>query len=334
MQNNNLIEEKSLRSENAKIFRSGNGIYHSVITQNKIHYIDSDTGEFEPCNGLLKRFSSGYMTTNGIQKVFWECSDIQRNLVKIQNSNSYVSICFDGLRKNANRISYEKSNCRISANHSRHTNRFETFTINDVYKPSVLFESTDGVNIEYISGMSALMQNIIIHKKRECYVFDFTVVSNDFTLGTNIDNSLILFQNKDNDENSIQYFITSPTLVDKSGNRCNDVYFKVKKLTSTCYRISVIADANWINSESTRLPVIIESSFVYSSFYKNKIGSNIIDKMKCVYNKDMLSTFEFVKQIPEIPNYAKIIGVDFYNSNQCRNEYTINVAQKIQNAFI
>ena len=171
-------------------------------------------------------------------------------------------------------------------------------------------EVDNGVDFEYEVKSNCLKENIIIHERRDAYEFVFCMTL--CNLNPEIDEKKRVIKLKKANGNE-QFVIPTPFMTDANGMSSDSVYYNLSKIDDNKYLFTIKADAEWINSASTVLPVTVDPVLEYKNGYatltyeNSKSGYNGI-AVGCDGNS--IWTSELTADISAIPSNARIVSAE------------------------
>ncbi len=121
---------------------------------------------------------------------------------------------------------------------------------------SVVYENVDeNISLEYNIVGNSIKENIIVNAKSDEYTYTFNMKAQNVYLNINEDGSITALSN---DTNEVVFVIPAPFMYDAENRMSTDVRYELTEENGHKYKLTVIADADWINSDETTFPVVID----------------------------------------------------------------------------
>ena len=111
------------------------------------------------------------------------------------------------------------------------------------------------LSIEVSTILNSGTENIIVKTKSEEYVYQFDMQLNKLTAEMQADGRIAL---KDDKSGETVYVIDMPYMFDANGEYSNVVTYTLEQIKNKEYRITVTANAEWMNDEERAFPVTID----------------------------------------------------------------------------
>lgn len=221
-----LIDRRGYRE---KHFLREDGTFEVETYINNIHY--KKDNKFEEINNSLVKSKDGYYNVANDFKVFFR--EKSKNFsMRLEKDDYYIELKMP----NTSGYSLEKKNKQSS---SKLSNQI-------VYK-----NINKGVDIKYNLTSSKIKETIVLNEKSIDYG------SLIFDIETNLklllkDDSIIA-----KDKKNIVLSFDKPFMIDSKNEINSDVHYKLINNDNN-YRLELIFDSDWLNSENTKYPVYID----------------------------------------------------------------------------
>jgi len=249
-------EDISKRTENAKYIRMSDGSYYVAMYNNAVHYQD-ENGKWQDIDNTLSNSSAtdsddfaGVATSKGKHTVKFANNSNSSKLVAIKQNNYKISF---------NLVGANKSKAAMITNPTEHkedATELEKITVLNKMISSVKYaDILAGVDLEYIVSGNDVKENIIVKEKAEAYVYQFDMKLNKLVAEMQADGTIAL---KDDKSGEVVYTIAIPYMFDANGEHSKAVTYTLEQVKNKEYRITVTADAEWINAEGRAFPVTID----------------------------------------------------------------------------
>lgn len=243
-----LYEIEELREKNSKTYRLTDGAYEYVGYAEDIHYKDTDGNLKEINNAITDKLNkNGYTysnTANSWHTYFAE-SLCKKNAVAIEKDDYKITFSMVDAQTQNKAI-------KSSALDKSESIFDEILACDDrvvVYK-----DVMKNVDVAYTVRTSSLKEDIILRDPSAPNIFEF-----DFTL-----DGLSVFEKEGmvsfiNGEGECVFELAPMYMEDADGKYCDKVNYTIEK-NNDIYRLTIIADREFLNAPDTKYPVIIDPS--------------------------------------------------------------------------
>ncbi len=277
-----LCEDVSLREENVKHFIMSDHSYRAVVYATHVHY--QKDGEWVDINNALTSQNVvlgsdddfvGQITTEGPFSVKFANNSNSSKLVRIDKDNYRLSWAYSSASK---RDAIGNVKASVSSRDTvidAVTNTSSTIAYNYV---------EENASLEYEVTSTGVKENIIIHSAADTYTFAFDFKTKGVYLSPSEDGSIEVIAN---DTDEVVFVIPAPFMIDASGRYSNAVSYSLSNLKNNKATLTISADPNWINSNDTQFPVVIDpiittertrseidSAFVASNYASTNCGGS------------------------------------------------------------
>ena len=324
-----INEVVELRSENTKHFDMGDGTYQAVTYGYPVHRKDA-TGEWKDIDNTLtiERGSSTQYKTKDSRVNFASEYSSSTSLLTLRENGYTIEMSFVSPIRGA--VSAAKVSNPVLEETSLSSDRAsdnidELIRVNN--SSSIKYENVlDNVDLEYILHSNDVKENIIVNEP---------CVSYSYTFELKVDNMIAEL-----DETGVIYFCDAMTgeavyvipvqyMYDDNGAVSYEVDYQLKQIKNGIYKLTIIADEEWINAEEREFPVVIDPTLSSAEHYTYDTYFNATDattKDTCYgYQVDMwisnLYRTPFIKsiQMPTLPagatiTYAALYVAFYYNA--------------------
>lgn len=289
-------EDISKRTENTKYIRMSDGSYYVAMYSNAVHYKDENGDWQEIDNTLFDSLAAdsddvvGVATSKGKHTVKFANNSNSSKLVAIKQYKYKISFNLVGANKS------KAATVTNPTEHAEDATELEKITVLNKIISSVKYSDIlDGVDLEYVVSGNDVKENIIVKEKADEYIYQFDMKLNKLVAEVQDDGTIAL---KDDKSGEVVYTIAMPYMFDANGEQSNAVTYTLEQIKNKEYRITVTADAEWINAEGRAFPVTIDPSV--------EAGKSVaIDT--------------YVRQSIPTTNYKNMVAslVGFENTNAC-----------------
>jgi len=328
------MEETDMRTANTKYIRLADGSHYVAQYENDVHYIDEEGLWQEIDNTLLSSAAinaediCGYEASNRIRSIKFANNSNSSKLLAMKEGSYQISFGAVGVNKSrAATVTNPDEN-------DNYTTKLEKLTVVKKNVSSVTYAGIwDHVDLQYVIVGNDVKENIIIHKTKDSYSFEFDLKLNNLYAEMQADGTIGLFDDK---TDTLQYILPLPFMYDAEGNYSTAVEFSLQQIKNKEYRLTVTADSSWVNADDRAFPVVIDpvinkkdtlsitdtminETFPTSNYIENtnlivgytgnSLGGRIISLIK-------------VNSLPAIPNDSMITKASF--SLKC--SYAMNTA--------
>ncbi|MBE6673891.1 MAG: hypothetical protein E7596_02155 [Ruminococcaceae bacterium] len=248
-----LEEDEALREENIKHFKLSDGTTKAVVYSQAVHYKDAD-GKWVDIDNALTLNGSEYSAGNKSEIKFANKS----------GSSGLVSINDGGYKIDFTPLNTNKVSVKIENPQSNNSRKFEDVSVlNNLVSKAIYENIYDGIDIEYILVGNNIKENIIVKEKQDTYTFSFELKLNK--LSAELVNGAILLSDYDSGEQV--YKIPAPYMLDANNAYSNSVEYTLTQNSKWKYTLTVTASADWINADTTSLPVTIDPAVYVNESY-------------------------------------------------------------------
>ena len=255
-----INESVDLRTQNSYTYMRNNNLLRKVISAAPLHFCGDD-GKLKPIDTRL--YDNGKIIENAENgyKVKFDKDANNGKIFSLTKGEKVITLSAGGLRA---RCSCGCA-CRLCDGNS-----------------TVLATLDDGTEIEYLPLADRVKENIKITQRKDLYEYFFTLDIGGLKAEKGENNTLRLC-----DENGkTQFIIPAPFMYDANNKFSDKVSYEINA-NGGMLNIKVVADAEFINAETTALPVTIDPQIIVNASTAFKFET-------CYYNPSdpELSYFE------------------------------------------
>ena len=245
---NEPFEVESLREESVKHFRLEDGTFIAVQYDDAVHRLD-ESGKWQDIDNTL--VSDGQFFSNARVK-FAKKTNGSEKLVTIHDGNYKLTLSLDGANKKVNGVinDYE------TTLENNQNDLYKMTTLDNLAASIVYKDILSNVDLEYIVHSNDLKENIIIKSASDEYRYIFTLKLNN--LSAVLQEQEVVIYDPTTDE--ICYIIPAPYMMDAAHKRSRAVSYELVQSGNNEYKLSIVADEEWMNSEDRVFPVTIDPS--------------------------------------------------------------------------
>ncbi|MBQ8767460.1 MAG: DNRLRE domain-containing protein, partial [Clostridia bacterium] len=259
---NNETEQKDLTIIGEDISRRESNVKHYIMSDHSImavtysqpvHY--EENGEWVDINNTLSLEDAkdsedvdGYSNASNDIKVKFAKKADSKKLITIKKDKYSLSWGYGSDKKNINsKIKEKKQNDNQS--------QYDSY-VSGARSDSVVYENVDeNISLEYNIVGNSIKENIIVNAKSDEYTYTFNMKAQNVYLEINEDGSITALSN---DTNEAVFEIPAPFMYDAENRMSTDVRYELSEENGHKYKLTVIADDEWINSEETVFPIVID----------------------------------------------------------------------------
>ena len=230
-----INESVDLRTQNSYTYMRNNNLLRKVISAAPLHFCGDD-GKLKPIDTRL--YDNGKIIENAENgyKVKFDKDANNGKIFSLTKGEKVITLSAGGLGA---RCSCGCA-CRLCDGNS-----------------TVLATLDDGTEIEYLPLADRVKENIKITQRKDLYEYFFTLDIGGSKAEKGENNTLRL-----SDENGkIQFIIPAPFMYDANNKFSDKVSYEINA-NSGMLNIKVVADAEFINAETTVLPVTIDPQII------------------------------------------------------------------------
>lgn len=216
-----------LRTENTKTYKLSSGEYVTDFYFNQIH--KKEDGQFVEIN-------------NNIQKK----TSLFRSTPSYENKDGLYDI---SIQKGVLEITDPKGNMLTVMPSGNLTNYA-------IKENVVLYSEVEkNLDFEYRINSNTVSQNIYINGELDKDSYSFEIYKDDYDVGKNAAGSIVF--KKDKKE---VFVLNAPYLVDKDGNRNQEVGYDYKELDNGNIKVTLSLTTSWLSEEDRVYPVVARSN--------------------------------------------------------------------------
>ena len=220
-------EITSLRTENSKTYQLRDGEYVTDFYFDQIH--KKEKGKYVEIDNTIEKESSLFRSSPSYENidVLYDFS-VQNGVVRLKDSDkNEISLIPSGQLKN--------------------------FAIKEnVILYSEVFKNLD---LEYRVNSNTISQYIYINGKLENDSYTFEVDKQGYQVQKNANGSIVFLK-----DNKTVYQINAPYLIDKDGNRNQEIKYDYKETEDNKISVTMTFPQSWLNEESRVYPVIAKAN--------------------------------------------------------------------------
>lgn len=271
-------EVESLRDEYTKHFRCEDGSYILATYNEPVHYRVND--EWEEIDNTIVSSSEGIFSKTSTDKdakysitktstpiTFPE--NINDGKITITNGNNIISF---GAKSNA---SSSKSVAKVSApekltsteilkvdatNQQKvDTETDENLALNVQSSALVYPDAFDNAYLEYEASSSMVKESIVVPEKSDSYRYEFSIDFGNYHPVVDDCGGIYIYETAESE--SAVMAIAPPYMFDAI-NETSDLVTMELVQNTTDYTLVIEANAEWINSDERKFPVVIDPTFI------------------------------------------------------------------------
>ena len=267
-----VFEVEELREESVKHFRLSDGSYVAAQYPSAVHRLDPD-GKWQDIDNTLKASGSEFATSDARVKFAKKITGNEL-LFTLHENNTKISFSLDGAKKKTVGAVKEIS----SESTSDETELGKLMNLKSLSSCIIYEDILDGVDIEYILSSNDIKENIIVKTKKDSYVYTFTLKLNNLSAELSDEGCILIL----NSSAETAYTIPAPVIYDANGNYADSGVgeYSLSDNGNGSYTLTVTADPEWMNAETTAFPVTVDPP-IYSS------ASNVTDVSISMYEPDL-----------------------------------------------
>ncbi len=246
-----VFEVTDRREETVKHFRLEDGSYTAVQYDVPVHYMDED-GEWQDIDNRLESSGSEYSTGNARIKFAKKITG-NETLFTLHDGNRKITMSLDGaIKKTAGQVTNTETEFDGNA-----TKLQKLMTLGNLSSRIMYEDILDGVDLEYVVESLNVKENIIVKDRKDSYSYTFTVKLNNLEAELNEDGSVRIY---DPDSEETVYMIPAPVVYDANMSYADssDAFYTLTKTGGNEYKLTVTADADWMNASGRAFPVTVD----------------------------------------------------------------------------
>lgn len=249
-------EDISRRESNVKHYIMSDHSIMAVTYSQPVHY--EENGEWVDIDNTLSLEDAtdsddvdGYSNESNDIKVKFAKKADSKKLITIKKDKYSLSWGYESDNKNNKNVDSKIKEKKQNDNQSQYDNY-----VSGTRSDSVVYENVDeNISLEYSIISNSIKENIIVNAKSDDYTYAFNMKAQNVYLEINDDGSITALSN---DANEAVFEIPAPFMYDAENRISPDVRYELTEENGHKYKLTVIADTNWINSDETTFPVVID----------------------------------------------------------------------------
>ena len=249
-------EDISRRESNVKHYIMSDHSIMAVTYSQPVHY--EENGEWVDIDNTLSLEDAtdsddvdGYSNESNDIKVKFAKKADSKKLITIKKDKYSLSWGYESDNKNNKNVDSKIKEKKQNDNQSQYDNY-----VSGTRSDSVVYENVDeNISLEYNIVGNSIKENIIVNAKSDEYTYTFNMKAQNVYLNINEDGSITALSN---DTNEVVFVIPAPFMYDAENRMSTDVRYELTEENGHKYKLTVIADADWINSDETTFPVVID----------------------------------------------------------------------------
>ena len=242
----------SLREENVKHFRLGDGTYQAVVYGEAVHR-KNENGEWVEIDNSLSEIN-GAIATNDARIKFSKKITGNSSLFTLHEGSYKMTVGLEGAEKKT-----EATVRDLSEEADSNSTTLEKLKQLSNISAGVLYENIlPGTDLEYILRSNYLKENLIVKEPQESYCYTFTLDLSGL-IAEMQDGDIVV---NDSKTGETVYRIPAPYLYDAAGVYSYDASYALTETGNGKYTYTLTANAEWINSEDRVFPVVIDPMLV------------------------------------------------------------------------
>ena len=272
------VEDKTLRTANARYYITGNGERKAVITASPRHYYSEADKRMRRIDNTLELKNGVYENKYNGFKVRFAEDTAAENLMRVKKDGYEIAFALaDNSATDGRMLRSGRRGCHAVLRDvkARMTDNADDKLESGIDYPDIF----DGVNFEYEVKPNEIKENIRIAKLSDNYEFAFVVTANGLRLEANGESNEIEFYPESANINAEPVFtMPAPYMFDDDGETSYAVKYETESIGDGRYLLKIIPDETWINADDRKFPVTIDPTVVSS-------GNQFIYKIVPDYSK-------------------------------------------------
>lgn len=267
-----LGEDVSRREENVKHFFLSNHTSRAIVYAEPVHYeVDGEWVEID--NTLTSEAAAdgedfnGFVNLANAFQIKFANNTNSSKLVRLRKDNYEISWGYDGNAVSGNVKS--KSKKQVTTPDEALAVPTEN-ALGQIDYPYV----EDNTSLQYIVSGSGVKENIVVHAAADAYTYSFDMKVKNVTLSLQEDGSVVATAT---DTGETVFRIPAPFMTDANHRYSDAVSYSLTQKGNKKYTLTVTADADWINSEETAFPVVIDP-IITTELTKTDVNSTFISE--------------------------------------------------------
>ena len=294
-------EDISRRESNVKHYIMSDHSIMAVTYSQPVHY--EENGEWVDIDNTLSLEDAtdsddvdGYSNESNDIKVKFAKKADSKKLITIKKDKYSLSWGYESDNKNNKNVDSKIKEKKQNDNQSQYDNY-----VSGTRSDSVVYENVDeNISLEYNIVGNSIKENIIVNAKSDEYTYTFNMKAQNVYLNINEDGSITALSN---DTNEVVFVIPAPFMYDAENRMSTDVRYELTEENGHKYKLTVVADADWINSDETTFPVVIDP-YITTEQSRDDIDTTFVASSSN-YNSQNLSAMTLLSIGWDTSSYGK-----------------------------
>lgn len=295
-----IYEIETLRESNAKHFRLADGSYVIARYNDNVHYLD-ENGKWEDIDNTISSSLVGYTIPSSEVK-FEKKITGNGKLYTINDADYKLTFSLENAEKGIKATVINGKDAEDMTEIERAMNLEKTLS------RVIYYGIQDNTDIEYVLHGTDLKENIIVNDRRDSYEYKFELKMKNLVAELDDGGNVVI---RDKNTYDVVYIIPSPVVYDSIGQMPTkeQAYYTLTG-SGNKYSLTVTVDANWMNSEDTLFPVVIDPTVeAPDNFLIEDTSGGDTGDSELLYVHKNTDVFWRMVNLPQIPSSAHLTNV-------------------------
>lgn len=245
---NILYEETSLRTENAKHFRTKSGSHIATVYNKAIHTRNKETGEFEDIHHGFEDNGNCYQACMPHFKAKFPKENSEDNFTIFEKGNCSVTWKY---LPQIDRVS-SRSKARISESQ----NQFFPAP------PRLIYDNVEKmIDMEYCLTDDGIKENIILVVRPQTNVFRFELILENLRAELSAKGTTVSLFNTAKESNTLEMVMPAIVMKDDAGVLSQAAHYELVQKDGKAI-LSIVIDPDWLYASERLYPVVIDPQLV------------------------------------------------------------------------
>lgn len=300
-----LYEILEKRGEYEKYYTLSDGTVSVAVYGEPVHYLDG-AGKWQNIDNTLS-VSGNEIVVSGNTNIKFAKKSSDSKLLSLQKENYKVSFSLE----NANKSKSAMITNPESTENNRVTGIQPLHELQKLVSSVKYNDILDDIDLEYVLYSNSIKENIIVKRQSAQYQYHFILQLSRLVPHVSDDGEIYLCDDINGD---IIYVLPASYMYDAVEACSKKVEYSIRKVKNKEYRLTVTADADWINDSERVFPVTIDPPITTYTGSTNTmeayISSNnpndtyqVSDELPVSYYSDNSQIYSYWKllTLPDIP---------------------------------
>lgn len=250
-----------LKEKHNGIKNIGSYIYVNKSGNSKHYFPKEISGD----DSILMTKESNYISFTPVIETVRESENVRKK-TDISQKNS-ILLGNDGEKslststmEGSNKI--KESNSDVNSNIKKENEDLQILDDVEVVENEVIYSDNNNLSYKYTSLTNGIKEEIILNEKTDTNIFEFDMNFSNMKIEHIEYSKGLRIVNKKT--NKVVAYVSEPNITDAEGDVVyDDIDYEIEKISDREYRLKVVVSENYLNSEDTKYPIIIDPTVLW-----------------------------------------------------------------------